>query len=159
LENKNQDTVFFTNFSAVMAVLVAIFFICITAAAIISPDHEAGKDEAAAVAERTAPVGKVVTDPDALVAATETAERAPYTGEEIVTKVCGACHGAGVLGAPRIGDQAAWATRLQEAGGVDGVVKIAITGKGAMPPRGGDAGLSDDELRAAVEYMLRQSGQ
>ncbi len=61
-----------------------------------------------------------------------------------------ACHAAGVAGAPKFGDKAAWAPRL--ALGVDGLTASVIKGKGAMPPKGG-SGASDAEIKAAVEFM------
>lgn len=62
-----------------------------------------------------------------------------------------ACHAAGVAGAPKFGDKAAWAPRLAE--GFDTVLKIATTGKGAMPPKGGSTA-SDADFKAAVQYMV-----
>ncbi|HRM93636.1 MAG TPA: c-type cytochrome, partial [Alicycliphilus sp.] len=67
---------------------------------------------------------------------------------------CVACHGAGVAGAPKFGDKAAWAPRL--AAGFDEVLKIATTGKGAMPPKGGSSA-SDAEFKAAVEYLVNSA--
>ena len=60
------------------------------------------------------------------------------------------CHAAGVAGAPKFGDKAAWGPRL--GAGVDGLTASAIKGKGAMPPKGGTTA-SDAEIKAAVEYM------
>ena len=62
-----------------------------------------------------------------------------------------ACHAAGVAGAPKFGDKAAWAPFI--ATGIDEMLKVAIAGKGAMPPRGASTA-SDAELRAAIEYMV-----
>ncbi|MCM2264681.1 MAG: c-type cytochrome [Desulfuromonadales bacterium] len=76
-------------------------------------------------------------------------------GEEVYLKVCAACHATGVAGAPKTGDKAAWAHHLKA--GIDHMVKAAIQGKGAMPPRGGQATLSDEEVRAAVSYMVEKS--
>jgi len=76
----------------------------------------------------------------------------------VVAQVCAACHGAGVLGAPKIGDKAAWSARKAAAGGVDGLATSAEKGKNSMPPRGGRADLSDDEVKAAVQEMLKQTG-
>lgn len=74
---------------------------------------------------------------------------------------CFACHGpaAPALQAPQSGMKADWEPRLQKAGGVDGLTTNAITGIAgtAMAPRGGSA-LSDAEMKAAVEFMLSQSG-
>ncbi len=69
----------------------------------------------------------------------------------LYTQVCGACHAAGVAGAPKLGDKAAWAPRL--AAGVDGLTASAIKGKNAMPPRGGSGG-SDADIKAVVTYMV-----
>lgn len=71
-------------------------------------------------------------------------------GKKIYESVCVACHGSGAAGAPKFGDKAAWAPRLQP--GLDEVVKIATKGLNAMPPKGGFGG-SDAEFRAAVEYL------
>jgi cytochrome c5 len=73
------------------------------------------------------------------------------TGEEVVKAQCHKCHEAGVGGAPRIGDRAAWAPRLSH--GLDALVRSAINGHGGMPPRGGVANLTDSELRHAILYM------
>jgi cytochrome c5 len=104
----------------------------------------------AEIAKRIAPVGEVQ------VAAADAAPAAPKSGEQVVTESCNACHGTGALGAPKMGDGAAWEARM--GGGLDALVQSAITGKGAMPPRGGAAGLSDDEMRAAIVHMLNESG-
>ena len=62
-----------------------------------------------------------------------------------------ACHAAGVAGAPKLGDKAAWAPRIQT--GTDALYASAIKGKGAMPPKGGSAA-SDADIHAAVDYMV-----
>jgi cytochrome c5 len=74
------------------------------------------------------------------------------TGVQIVDAYCGACHEAGVGGAPRIGDRAAWIPRATQ--GLDALTRSAINGHGGMPPRGGVANLTDRELRSAIGYML-----
>lgn len=104
---------------------------------------------AEAVAKRLKPVGDFMfTDPNA--------PKVLKTGEAIVKEVCGACHIPGALKAPKIGDKAGWAKLIQ--GGLDSVVKSAIKGKGAMPPRGGGTDLSDTEIARAIVYMVNQSG-
>jgi cytochrome c5 len=77
---------------------------------------------------------------------------ADRTGEAIVNAQCSKCHATGVGGAPKIGDRAAWIPRLKQ--GLDVVVRSAIKGHGAMPPRGGMADLTDSEIRSAVIYMM-----
>lgn len=73
-------------------------------------------------------------------------------GEKIYKQACAACHIAGVAGAPKFGDKTAWAPRI--ATGMDAMVAAVISGKGIMPPKGGAAGASDADLRAATQYMV-----
>ena len=77
---------------------------------------------------------------------------AERSGEQVVRAQCFKCHEAGVGGAPKIGDQAAWAPRLKN--GLDNTVRSAIKGHGGMPARGGMANLTDFELRSAIVYMF-----
>jgi len=76
-------------------------------------------------------------------------------GKKVFDSTCTACHSTGVAGSPKLGDQAAWAPRVKQ--GVDALVQSALKGKGAMPPKGGNASLSDADIRAAVEFMVSQS--
>jgi cytochrome c5 len=101
-----------------------------------------------AVAERLKPVGEV-----ALAEASTTP--GVRSGEQVVSTVCQTCHGAGLVGAPKIGDKAAWQPRLAQ--GVKRLHEHAIKGIRAMPPKGGNPSLSDAEVSAAVDYMVRQS--
>ena len=78
------------------------------------------------------------------------------TGEEIVTKVCGACHSSGALNAPKTGDADAWAPRIAK--GFDALIQTATTGINNMPPKGGATDLTDKELARAVAYLANQSG-
>lgn len=90
------------------------------------------------------------------LSAAPAAPKGAKTGEQVVTAICGACHNSGAAGAPKIGDNAAWAGRLGL--GLDGLTKSAIAGKGAMPPRGGGADLTDEEVARAVAFMANKSG-
>ena len=76
-------------------------------------------------------------------------------GAAIYNKTCSVCHAAGVAGAPKLGDKAAWAPRISQ--GVDAMVSTVSTGKGAMPPKGTCMDCSDADLKSAVEYMISQS--
>lgn len=76
------------------------------------------------------------------------------TGKQIYDSTCFVCHTAGVAGAPKFGDKAAWAPYIET--GLDTMLQVAITGKGAMPPRGTAMNASDDDLRAAILYMVEQ---
>lgn len=78
------------------------------------------------------------------------------SGEQVVKALCSACHDAGVLEAPRTGNVDDWAPRLAK--GLEQMVVSATNGVRAMPPRGGDAELSDAELKRAVVYLLNQAG-
>ena len=80
-------------------------------------------------------------------------------GKSIYGKTCAVCHAAGVAGAPKPGDKADWGPRIAQ--GKDTLYKHAFEGftgsKGVMPARGGVATLSDDEVKAAVDFMADQS--
>lgn len=76
-------------------------------------------------------------------------------GQSVYTKSCAACHSSGVMGAPKLGDKAAWAGLITE--GVDTLTHNAIKGEGKMPPKGGNMKLTDDEVKAAVAYMMEKS--
>lgn len=157
MEHKNHDQVFFINFGMVMGALVALFFLFIFIARILVSGDDAPDDaERERVEDRIKPVGMAVTDPAMLLkmSASKPA-RAPYTGEQVVTRVCSACHGSGLLNAPKIGDHAEWNKRKAVEGGLDGLVAAAIKGENAMPPRGGDTDLSDEEVRMAVELLMK----
>jgi cytochrome c5 len=160
VEHKNHDKVFFVNFSMVLGALFAIFFVCVGAARLLDTG-DIYQDPATGdkLAERIKPIGNAVTDPKVLLAmAPPEVAHEPYTGEQVVKETCSACHGTGVLGAPKIGDGAAWSARKSASGGESGLVASAIKGKGQMPPRGGNPKLSDDEVKGAVEVMLKASG-
>lgn len=78
------------------------------------------------------------------------------SGQQVVQLQCVLCHGAGVGGAPRIGDSKAWNQRASA--GVERLVRSASDGRNGMPPGGGLPGLTEVELRAAIRYMLEKSG-
>ena len=107
-----------------------------------------GDDEA--VASRIQPVAKLELAP-----ATGSGPKGAKSGEEIVKAVCASCHQTGVAGAPKIGDKASWAPRLGQ--GLDGLLKSALAGKNAMPPKGG-ADVTDSELARAIVFMTNKSG-
>ena len=79
---------------------------------------------------------------------------ADLSPEEMYTKACLACHDTGAAGAPKKGDPAAWTDRLAK--GIDGLTASAISGIGAMPPRGGSQ-FSDEQIGAIVEFILDNS--
>ena len=135
--------------------LVPVLAVSMLAYLVVGSSERAGKDrtslEPNAVAARIKPVAEVV------IAGAEAGNaKAARSGEQIVQQYCAACHTTGAAGAPKIGDKAAWAKHLGV--GLDHLLKIAISGKGSMPPRGGAADLPDYELARAIVHMANQSG-
>lgn len=116
----------------------------------LAPSQPAPAQVADAAAGANAPAGAA---PAATAAAAPSA--ADTVGKKLYETACFACHGTGVAGAPKFGDKAAWAPII--ASGMDAMMQIVINGKGAMPPRGTAMNASDDELRAAVEYMVKNA--
>lgn len=100
---------------------------------------------------RIQPVAKVRLAPPAASGAA----KGSRSGEELYKAVCSACHEAGVAGAPKTGDKAAWGPRI--ALGQDALVASAKAGKGAMPPKGG-SDATDEELARAVAYLANKAG-
>lgn len=76
-------------------------------------------------------------------------------GEEVYKATCVACHGAAVMGAPKLGDKAAWAPRI--AAGMDKVYANSINGIRLMPPKGGNPSLKDEDVKAAVDFMISKA--
>jgi len=76
-------------------------------------------------------------------------------GQSVYTKSCAACHASGVMGAPKVGDKEAWSALITE--GVDTLTHNSIKGKGKMPAKGGNMKLTDEEVKAAVTYMMEMS--
>ena len=146
---------------ALTAFTVIVFFF---ARAIGAHSFEKTQNSPKAVLERIQPFGQVrVGKADEIVvaaapapSATAAAGGAAKSGEQVYTSTCTACHSTGVAGAPKTGDKAAWEPRLAQ--GLDALVSSSLKGKGAMPPKGGNAGLSDDEVKSAVQYILEKSG-
>jgi cytochrome c5 len=122
------------------------------------PQPAAPAEAAAPAAAAPAPVVAAAA-PAAAAPAPAAAAPAPaatpvaaVNGEALYKQACTVCHAAGVAGAPKTGDKAAWAPRA--ALGVDALTASVIKGKGAMPPKGGAMAASDAEIKAAVQYLL-----
>lgn len=108
------------------------------------------------IAQRIKPIGVVCVQGDecakavAVVAPVASAGR---SADDIVNKYCSVCHVTGLLGAPKVGDMADWQARADAKGGLDGILKTAISGVNAMPPKGTCSDCSDDELMIAIKSM------
>ena len=155
---KDQDSVFFRNFSMLLGFLVLLTIVLAITGYVMHNDilgnNEMTKDRSS-IAKTIEPVAKVNTGN--VIVAQVAAEKAPTAafggtldGNEIYNNACAACHTSGVAGAPKL-EAAAWTDRMS--GGIDVLVTSAINGKGAMPPRGGHADLSDEQVKATVEFM------
>lgn len=107
------------------------------------------------IRDRLKPVGKVCVEGDDCGSATAVVASGPKSGKEIYDTSCAACHGTGVMGAPKFGDAAGWAERSSK--GVDSLIANAISGVNAMPPKGTCMSCSDDEIAETVKYMLDNS--
>lgn len=143
-----------------VSVVISMFVATISQAA-AHPDQE--------ILDRIKPVGEVcirgeacgeeeAADSSSASAAAQSAEVAAAAGrsaEQIYNASCFACHGAGIAGAPVLGDKDAWAERAAK--GLDTVVNNAINGINAMPARGTCMDCSDEEIRATVQYMVDNS--
>lgn len=170
----DHDQAFVRTFLAVLAALIVFTFVIIVIARGImsaTQPEEMLPEQRERVERRTAPVFEVTTDSAQVqqVAQADTGEEQEATdgggeqaaagksGEEVYNSVCLACHQAGVAGAPKTTDTAAWRQRLDE-GGRDSLYDNATNGLNAMPAKGGNPALSDEEVEKAVDYMLEQAG-
>lgn len=108
---------------------------------------------AAPTGATTAAAAPAATAP-APAAAAAAAPAAARSGEQVFQAACVACHGAGIAGAPKVGDAAAWKPRLAQ--GKPTLYTHALKGIRAMPAKGGNPSLPDAEVTAAVDYMVAQ---
>ncbi len=128
----------------------------------VRQDRNALLGAGSGVAEQTKPVGQInVASTETLRAPVQVAAAAPVkvNGQQVYQSACVACHGAGIAGAPKLGDASQWAKRIAK--GLDTLYASAINGvqgsAGVMPAKGGNPALSDAEVKAAVDYMVAQS--
>lgn len=152
-----------TNIGFSIMMLIAVFLLILliskTVGSVLSGSHTVDMSDEA-IAARIAPVGQVNTDASAAAAAAApvveaTAAAGPVDGKQVYDGTCFGCHGTGAAGAPKFGDQAAWADRIAK--GMDTLTQHALNGFNVMPPRGGNPSLSDEAVVAAIEYMTSHS--
>ena len=142
----------------VLIVVLNVVIYYLTAAQ-FQGDGVARSGSSSAVVARIKPVGRVeiASAETSAVAAVSPADTpaAAAGGEAIYSKACIACHATGAAGAPKLGDKGAWEPRIAQ--GMDAMLQTAINGKNAMPPRGTCGTCSDDDLKAAIEYMVSKA--
>jgi cytochrome c5 len=160
---ESSDTHFFNSFSLVLGILIFIAILLFIWARDLGHQQVDNQhtesyqlDAVRANIEPFAHIAIAGKDNSALAAleapkAAPAAMEIPKTGEAAYTAVCSACHGQGINGAPKIGDHAAWGPRIAQ--GKATLYAHAISGKGAMPPRGGTT-WPDATIHMTVDYML-----
>jgi cytochrome c5 len=165
-----QDSQFFSMFSLVIGLLVAVAIVIFAIARAVGNHTQLLYERAdakyeASVAERVRPLAReaiagadnsamAIQAPQAATPATG-AMPVPKNGAELFETVCKACHGTGLAGAPKAGDKAAWAPRIAQ--GKDMLYLHALKGftgeAGVMPAKGGRVDLTDDLVKQGVDYM------
>lgn len=152
--SQQADSSVMTTSVTLISGLVLLAVVLFMAAALISVvGHVAPDDNSrrqAAALERIKPVARVSFEQPKPAVAVK------LSGAEVYNKVCAACHAAGTLGAPKVGDKAQWETRLAQ--GLDTLVTHSVSGLRAMPAKGGDPSLTEANLKDAIGYMLDQTG-
>jgi len=148
--------------------VIGIVMIASFATGGLKVDRQSSAAGDAAVAERLKPVGEVVIGevapgpaaaPGAAKPAKGASAKTPAAasadaGKNLYNTVCMACHAAGIAGAPKTGDKAAWKPRIAQ--GKEALYNSALHGKNAMPPKGGSSA-ADADVKAAVDYLVSQA--
>ncbi|WP_018719137.1 c-type cytochrome [Arhodomonas aquaeolei] len=159
--SRQEDRKFIRNFIVVIGGLVvtAVVLAIIAATLYDGNTEERRQFTAERAAQNLQPVGQVRLTGEAMpeIASSggqEEASSGPRSGEEVVNQVCAACHQSGTLGAPKIGDKAAWSPRVEK--GMKTLLTHASNGFNNMPPQKGSA--SEEEIRKAIQWMVDQAG-
>lgn len=174
----DKDRIFFRNYSIVLGVLAVMIIVFFVLARMVGMEQTAGQAQhSEQVSENTAPVAKVRLPGDEApaqktAAAPPAAEAAPAAapagqevaaedmGKQVFSGLCFSCHGTGLPNIPQLGNKEDWAPRIEQ--GMALLYEHAIngfTGKSGMPmpPKGGNPALTDDQVKAAVDYMVAQA--
>ena len=166
--NSKQDKVFFYNYSIVIGLLAVMIIIFLVLALYLGVDEDAvALKQSTKVSANTVPVGVVnvldetAEDVDvATVAAVATTEEPVDMGKRVYMGLCISCHN-GLPNIPKLGDKAAWESRIAQGMALlyEHSIKGFISDGGliAMPPKGGNMNLTDEEVKAAVDYMVANS--
>ena len=161
-----SDQGFLRQFSLTIGALMVLTVILVLSALAInnSEPKETNPNHPATVAARLAPAGAVYAGDTGRAAMQAAASQVAYggttDGKEIYDHLCTSCHTAGIAGAPKLGDKAMWGPRIKQ--GIDVLVKHAIEGYHGpdgnfMPPKGGNPALTDEQVTAAVHWIVDQA--
>ena len=167
--SQEQDKAFFKNFTIVLIILVVLMLTFMVLGNMFGGGDESSDNATAEVMKNTEPVANIQMagdEPEApaaeesteMVAASE--EGGDDAGKKTYGGICVACHGSGIPNIPQLGDAAAWAPRIEQ--GIDILYEHAIVGYMGtsgmpMPAKGGNPALSDEEVKAAVDYIVSSS--
>ena len=166
--SSKEDKVFFYNYSIVIGLLAVMIIIFLVLALYLGVDEDAvALKQSTRVFANTVPVGAVVLKGEtaaavevAAVAAAATAGEPVDLGLRVYNGLCISCHN-GLPNIPKVGDKAAWESRIAQGMALlyERAIKGFISDGGliAMPPRGGNMNLTDEEVKAAVDYMVANS--
>lgn len=169
---ETSDKQFILTFIGVSGVLVLVAVVVLVAANLVGGrSYEKSAAQIRIAEERIEPVGKVnlksapvqpVESPAVAAAEPQAGSQAPAAGEQnvgqrVYSGLCQSCHQAGAAGAPIFGNADAWKPRIAQ--GMDVLYRSALNGKNLMPPKGGNPALSDEEVKAAVDYMVEAASQ
>ena len=164
--SQEQDKAFFKNFTIILIILAVLMATFMILGVMFGGVTEPSEKATAEVMKNTEPVAKMKIEGDAPEApAAEKPTEIAATGGDDAGKatydsICVACHGSGIPGIPQLGDTASWAPRIEQ--GKDTLYEHAIVGYTGssgmpMPAKGGNPALSDDDVKAAVDYMVGNS--
>lgn len=134
-----------------LALLATVLFMAAALMGVVgnvAPDDGSRKE--VAVIERIKPVARVSFEQPKPAVAIK------LSGQEVYNKVCAACHAAGVMGAPKVGAKDQWEPRVAQ--GLETLVTHAVGGIRAMPAKGGNPALTEDNVKEAIAYMLGETG-
>lgn len=155
---KDQDSIFFRNFSWLLGFLVLLTVILAVYGYKVHKDlvNNDAKMDRSKISSALAPVAKINTgDPMTSAPVAEEEVKVAFDGSldgnMIYDNVCSACHITGAAGAPKLVAEE-WATRLEK--GNDALIQSVINGLGAMPPKAGRADLSEEQIKVTVEFMI-----
>ena len=154
--NDSKFSRYFVGMLLVMTVLTGVLMVLasINASEVnarLKAEQEAEKIPS--IVQQIAPIGKVTIG--AVASTVPEAQAEEVNGETVYNGACLACHSAGIAGAPVVGNAEQWTARISK--GNDTLYANAINGIGGMPAKGGQAGLSDEQVKAAVDFMLQAS--